>query len=617
MIRPQPARWFEILAARDDATLVLEALAATGEVELEPASSAGLPATLAEVQPLLAQFAELAQRYAPYWPPGAHTPSPFPEPPATTLARALAHLRAFAADAESLITALQDIAAERAQLDVWSRAVAAMRDSPLDFARLAAAGPIVAARLFALPAGTAAEFPDGALVRRVTTSAGPVALAVGSPETLREADARVAAAKGRACDAPAWLAGDAAATAARIEERRAELVARAAALQTELAALHVRHELHVALGDAERLQWVIGNVHALASGELFCWITGWTSDRAGARLARAVERCGARALLHFPPTPAGLKAPLLLENASWVRPFELFARALGMPARDEVDPSVLLALCVPLMFGYMFGDVGQGLLIAVTGVALAKRYVIARLFIAGGLSAAVFGLLFGSVFSVHGLVPPLWVDPLAAPLTILLVPIVGGAVMMTAGLLLNAVAAYWRHDLPAWLATDAGFIAAYLGVLLAFVDPSALWIAAAGASMFVLGHALHARRGAAAATALAELLERLVQILINTLSFARVGAFALAHAGLSSAIVALTAASDNVLLEALVLVAGNALVIVLETMVVSIQTTRLVLFEFFTRFLKAEGRVFHPLPPPPSARAVASARTGGPSEVPT
>ena len=43
----------------------------------------------------------------------------------------------------------------------------------------------------------------------------------------------------------------------------------------------------------------------------------------------------------------------------------------------------------------------------------------------------------------------------------------------------------------------------------------------------------------------------------------------------------------------------NALVIVLEAMVVSIQTTRLVLFEFFTRFLRAQGRAFRPLPAPP------------------
>ena len=137
--------------------------------------------------------------------------------------------------------------------------------------------------------------------------------------------------------------------------------ARNSGLRAELEALHARHELHVALSDASRLQWVIQNVRALESGELFCWITGWTSDFGGARLGEALERSGARALLHFPPPAPKARAPLLLDNPAWARPFEIFSRALGMPSGNEADPSVLLAVAVPLMFGYMFGDVGQGL----------------------------------------------------------------------------------------------------------------------------------------------------------------------------------------------------------------------------------------------------------------
>jgi V/A-type H+-transporting ATPase subunit I len=56
-----------------------------------------------------------------------------------------------------------------------------------------------------------------------------------------------------------------------------------------------------------------------------------------------------------------------------------------------------------------------------------------------------------------------------------------------------------------------------------------------------------------------------------------------------------------------VLALGNAIAIVLEGLVVGIQTTRLVLFEFFARFLRAEGRVFVPLVPPAS-----NGSTGGP-----
>jgi V/A-type H+-transporting ATPase subunit I len=270
-----------------------------------------------------------------------------------------------------------------------------------------------------------------------------------------------------------------------------------------------------------------------------------------------------------------------------------------MPSGDEADPSVLLALAVPLLFGYMFGDLGQGLVIAAVGFALRRRFPIARLFVAGGLAAALFGLLFGSVFSLHVLTP-LWMAPLDKPLAVLVVPIVGGAALLTLGLGLSAVEAHWRGELGAWLATDGGLLLCYLGLLAGVAWPGAFALAGGGALLFCIGHGAIARRSSAVAQALGELLERLMQLLLNTLSFARVGAFALAHAGLSMAIVALMSAASNPIVAALVLVLGNLIVMLLEGLVVSIQTTRLVLFEFFTRFLLAQGRVFRPLPPPPS-----------------
>jgi V/A-type H+-transporting ATPase subunit I len=208
-------------------------------------------------------------------------------------------------------------------------------------------------------------------------------------------------------------------------------------------------------------------------------------------------------------------------------------------------------------------------------------------------------LLFGSVFSVHGLVPALWLHPLDAPLTLLLAPLVGGVVLLTVGLGLNALEARWDGEMRRWLLTDAALMVVYLGLLASFVKPVGLLVAAASALWFCIGHALIERRVAAALGALGEAIEKTLQILINTLSFARVGAFALAHAGLSSAVVSLADAADSVVAKALILVLGNALVIVLEAMVVAIQTTRLVLFEFFARFMQGQGRAFRPLPAPP------------------
>ena len=602
MIRPRPARWFEILAARDDATLALESLAATGAVELEARAGVALPASLADLRPGLAEFAELASRYRLYWPATRAAPTAFPESPSATLQRSLAHLRAWALDAEPAIRQLQRSQGERDELHLWRGALADFADSPIDFAHVAGAGPVLHARLLVYPADAVPELPRGTLVR--TVAADPSAhhlavLVVGDARDVEALARQAALVKGRLHPAPTWFAADIGETRRRIDARLEAIDADERRSAQEIGVLHAKHEITRALADADRLQWLIRNVRALEAGEHFCWITGWTSDADGRRIAAALERSGTRALLRFGQARPDAQAPLLLANAAWARPFEVFCRAMGMPSSNEADPSALLALAVPLMFGYMFGDVGQGLVIAAAGFALRARFPIARLFIAGGLAAAVFGALFGSVFSVHAFAP-LWVAPLDAPLAILLVPLAGGAALLTVGLALNALEAWWRGEFAAWLATDLGYGAAYLGILAGFVHPYGFAVAVAGALAFCVGRAAIAHKWVAALTAIAALAERLVQILINTLSFARVGAFALAHAGLSSAIVALADAADNLAAKAIVLVVGNLVVLALETLVVSIQTTRLVLFEFFTRFLTAGGRIFRPLPAPPS-----------------
>ena len=607
MLRPRPARWFEVLAARDDATLVLEALARTGAVELEARCGAAMPAELNDVVPLLAQFFELASRYRAYWPaPQDCRPSPLPEAPAATLQRCLATIRAWAHDAEPAVRALQRGEAERSELQLWQRVLGELASSGLDTSHLATAGPLVQVRLFVLPAGTDAEAaaPLGApglemLVRTLQIDAAPHLLAAGAPDALQALAQRVTTFKGSAHDVPGWLQADPAANRSLVQQRLLALERERAELTAALASDNLRHDLPRALGDANRLQWVMHNVNGLEAGELFCWITGWSSDARGDALGEALQRCSARALLHFAAPPAGLRAPLLLSNPPWARPFEIFSRALGMPSSAEADPTPLLAIVVPLMFGYMFGDVGQGLVIAAAGWWYRKRFAIARLLMVGGLSAAVFGLLFGGVFSLHALIPALWLHPLDAPLAVLLAPLIGGAVLLTVGLALDALAAWWRGEMRRWLLTDAALIVVYLGLLAAFVAPAGLLVAAAAALYFCAGHALFHGRLTASLSAIGELVEKTLQILINTLSFARVGAFALAHAGLSSAIVALMDAADSSVAKALVLVLGNVVVIVLEAMVVSIQTTRLVLFEFFTRFMQGSGRAFRPLPAPP------------------
>jgi V/A-type H+-transporting ATPase subunit I len=595
VLRPQAATWFEVLAARDDVAVVLEAIARTGAAELQarPQSVAAQP--LHGLASGLSAHAELEHRYGPYWP-AEREPSPVSAAPAAVLEQGNAQIRAWAGRAEPIIQSLQRLERERGELVLWQRVLEVDETALPGAVRLAPAGPLFVLRLLVFPDSRIAPLPEEIVARHFEIEGRAHLLALG-PEEAIQLLCRQTAGKAQAHEVPDWLftgAGDAKTLlAARLAEADAEL----ARLRAELAQLNATHALRRTLGDMERVRWLARHAGAIESGTLFTWITGWTSD--GARIAAALERRGAPAVARFPARPENLTPPLLLRNPWWARPFEIFSRALGMPARNEADPTQLLAIIVPLLFGYMFGDAGQGLVLIAAGMLLARRWPLARLLIAGGISAVAFGFVFGSFFSLEHVLPPLWLRPLESPLPLLVVPLVGGAALLMLGLAINGIESYWRGAIGEWLAGEAGVLIAYLGIVLAFAHPAGSALALAGALLHVAGSLWTGRRAAAIVTGLLTLLERLAQISINTLSFARVGAFALAHAGLSAAIVALAEAAGSAWLKLAALVLGNAAIIALEVLVVSVQTTRLVLFEFFTRFFVGSGRVFQPLPPPP------------------
>jgi len=307
-----------------------------------------------------------------------------------------------------------------------------------------------------------------------------------------------------------------------------------------------------------------------------------------------------------------LSPPLVLTNPGWARAFEVFAQMLGTPGQHESDPSQIVAVIASLIFGFMFGDVGQGAVVLAGGLILGRRYPLTRLMVPGGIMAILFGFLFGSVFCREDIIPALWMHPLSNPIALLIAGVIAGMAIIAIGLLLDAVQMHWRGEALHWWAHRAGLVVAYIGLIVAPLWTDGLLLTAAGAAWFIGGGAVVAHEGrlTALAAAAAEFVEQALRLLVNTVSFARIGAFALAHAGLSVAIIEMASASGAIGYW-IVLVLGNVLVIALEGVVVSIQTTRLLLFEFFTRFLTGAGRAFKPLPPPAIANRKLSEPTLG------
>jgi len=596
LLRPVNAQWFEMLVARKDLASALACLAVAGEVELESQRQGSIAELAPRLRAVLDEYGHLLQRYGSYWPPAATAFEPNAEPDAIA-ATALGRLHAWAKAADPLITQLQKLQHERTELEYLQRLLSQSQAPLPDLDLLLNVGPPLAGRIYLLdPRAAALALPATLLAQRIDCVAHSYLIALGPQAQIDALDAGLNALQARRLVWPAALAaaggGD---TAARVTARLAQIAQSTQPLQAQLSACNSEHGLDTALADMALVGWFAEQIPAFARTDHFVRITGWTSDPHGHGLEAGLCRSGLHYLMHFSSPPPQLAPPIVLRNPRWARPFELFARLLGIPGTSEADPSVLLAVLAPLMFGFMFGDVGQGAVLVLAGLALRKRFAAAELIIAGGLAAMLFGTLFGSVFAREGIIPALWLHPLQAPLRLLAVGLAGGSVIILIGLALEALESYWAAAAGRWWATRAGLVLSYLAALGWALDSRAGWLVPVGLIWFCAGEALLARRAQRLGAALGEAIETLLQLLVNTLSFVRVGAFALAHAGLAAAINALCAAIGPHWLALLGLALGNAVLILIEGLVVGIQTTRLVLFEFFIRFLRGSGRALKPL----------------------
>jgi V/A-type H+/Na+-transporting ATPase subunit I len=599
-LRPLPAKWFELVTVHNELARVMECLSRTGAVELEARSRPTDRLLFPGLNEEIKSHHELARRYQHYWPPPAPAAERHAEELSETLKAARARLAAWTEQAGPIITAIEKLSQNAADLEQLRVALQSAGDDFPDIRLLSGAGPKLQVRLFVLPAGVLlAELPALVLVKPWQTPDASYVLAVGQAGDIGDVETQLQGLKGQAVRLPSWLPASPGEAVTAISGQLAELTNQRAELSAQLTALSEQFKIAPALADIALIEWLNEHANELRGSDHLAWVTGWTSDVSGVALRRALDASGVRYILRLLDAPAGMNAPLVFHNPGWARAFEVFARMIGTPGRYESDPSQILAVIASSIFGFMFGDVGQGALICLVGVALGRRVPLTRMLVPGGIMAILFGVLFGSVFCREDVISALWIRPMHDPVTILLASVIVGIAIITLGLLLDAIQMHWRGEASYWWAQRAGLFTAYAGLLISLVRTEGLLVASVGAAWFIVGAAALTPKGRLPAMikAAGEFVEQSLRLLVNTVSFARIGAFALAHAGLSAAIIEMAQASGRVAYW-IVLVVGNVLVIVLEGVVVSIQTTRLMLFEFFIRFLTGAGREFKPLPPP-------------------
>ena len=310
--------------------------------------------------------------------------------------------------------------------------------------------------------------------------------------------------------------------------------------------------------------------------------------------------------------------PTKLKNLGIFKPFEMFVGLYGLPAYNEIDPTIFIALTYSFLFGMMFGDVGQGACLIVGGLFFYKfkKMALGGILALAGLFSTVFGFMYGSIFGFEDWIDCIWTRPIEDTMTVLIVAIAFGIGLNVIAMIVNIVNAIKAKDKGKLLFSTNGiaglvFYVFAISCALCFV----LGYTLPGTIILILGFGvpvlciflqeplaklverkkkiIEGGKVMFFVEAFFELFEIMLSYITNSLSFVRVGAFALSHAGMMSVVLMLAGAHDGTP-NIPVIILGNLFVACLEGLVVGIQVLRLEYYEMFSRFYSGTGRKFVP-----------------------
>lgn len=312
------------------------------------------------------------------------------------------------------------------------------------------------------------------------------------------------------------------------------------------------------------------------------------------------------------------KPPTKLKNPKIFRPFELFTKMYGMPSYNEIDPTIFVAITYAFIFGMMFGDVGQGLLLVVGGFIFykTKKMALAAIVSLSGIFSTLFGFAYGSVFGYEEVINTMWLKPMKDTNTILIVSVVFGVVLILIAMIINIVNKVKQGKIGEALFDTNGvsglvfYTAALSSAVLIFLDKAHIagWILGifivvplllTACKEPIIRYMQHkkelipGKKGEFIMETFFETFEVLLSYVTNTISFVRIGAFALSHAGMMGVVLTLSEGMNSAG-SILILVLGNMLVMGMEGLIVGIQVLRLEYYEMFSRFYTASGIEFKP-----------------------
>ncbi|XMB73223.1 V-type ATPase 116kDa subunit family protein [Mycoplasmatota bacterium WC30] len=324
-----------------------------------------------------------------------------------------------------------------------------------------------------------------------------------------------------------------------------------------------------------------------------------------------------------------LKPPSTLSNCWFVKPFASFVEMYGIPGYHDIDPTPIMAITYSLLFGMMFGDLGQGLLLAIIGFLLYRKTkkLLFAIAIRIGLASAFFGFLYGSFFGNEEILTPIFTNVFrfngklihvmepSFTMTLLISTVALGSVLIITSMILNMISAFRKKKYANLFFSQNGLagLTFYVFVILAVVSsllngvsiikwytiipfiivPLIAIVMQHPFDRIINGKKMFPKSiGGFFIEAFFELFEVILSYITNTMSFLRVGGFVLAHAGMMMVVYTLMNMSSGIFGQAIILVLGNLFVMGLEGLIVGIQVLRLEFYEMFSRYFEGNGIPF-------------------------
>ena len=380
-----------------------------------------------------------------------------------------------------------------------------------------------------------------------------------------------------------------------------------------------------------------GVLNDLIQSQNVFFITGYVPENQTEKLEQDLTQ-RYDAFVQFSDPQETEDVPVVLKNNWFAQPVEGIVESYSLPGPGEIDPSAVMAGFYYLLFGLMLSDAAYGLIMVFGCLYCMKKFPnmesglkkTLKMFLYSGISTTFWGIMFGSFFgdAVNVIastffnrpdirLAPLWFEPVALPMKMLVFSFCFGIVHLFTGLgvklycsVKSGHLADGIYDVVFWYMLVGGAVV-YMLTMSMFTEMLGLG--------FTLSPAVGTAAGAVAAIGFVGIVltsgresknwgKRLLKglygaygitsYLSDILSYSRLLALGLATSVISTVFNKMGSMLGNsvpgAVLFILVFVIGHALNLAINAMGAYVHTNRLQFVEFFGKFYEGGGRKFSP-----------------------